>query len=80
MIVVGIVVAITIGLGDKLDKFVAILGSLCCTPIAFMFPSIFHYKACAETTRQKFIDLSIFGFGVAVMIYCTIQGVLNWNK
>jgi solute carrier family 36 (proton-coupled amino acid transporter) len=34
---------------DKLDKFLSIIGSLTCTPIAFILPALFHYKVCAET-------------------------------
>lgn len=50
-ILVGITVAITVLLGDKLDSFLAIVGALTCTPIAFTFPGLFHYYVCAETTR-----------------------------
>jgi proton-coupled amino acid transporter len=40
-------VCLTIMLGDKLDKFLSVLGALTCTPIAFTFPALFHYKAAA---------------------------------
>lgn len=46
---VGFTVIVTILLGKKLDQFLSIIGSLFCTPIAFTFPAMFHYKACAET-------------------------------
>lgn len=41
-LIVAFVVFITIMLGQKLDKFLSILGALACTPVAFMFPSLFH--------------------------------------
>jgi proton-coupled amino acid transporter len=41
---------VTILLKQKLDKFIAILGAVSCTPVAFMGPALFHYKACAEST------------------------------
>lgn len=34
---------------DSLDKFLSISGALMCTPIAFILPAMFHYKAGAET-------------------------------
>ena len=79
-IIVGICVGFTILLGDKLDKFLSILGALCCTPIAFIFPAAFHLKACAESTPQKVIDISILVLGLAIMGYCTTTGLLNWNS
>ena len=77
MVMVGFVVILTVILEDKLDKFLAILGSLTCTPIAFMFPALFHFKCCAETPKQKCIDMIIFAFGSTVMVFCTGLGLLN---
>ena len=78
-ILVFLTVCLTILLGDKLDKFLSIVGALTCTPIAFTFPALFHLKACAESTADKVIDISLFLFSMAILIYCTLQGVLNWN-
>jgi proton-coupled amino acid transporter len=36
---------------NKLPEFLSIVGSLTCTPIAFILPALFHYKACATTVR-----------------------------
>ena len=46
---VATTVGICIGLGEKADKFVSILGAVSCTPVAFIFPAAFHYKICAKT-------------------------------
>ena len=48
-LLVGFIVIVTILLGQKLDKFLSLLGAITCTPIAFSFPTLFHWKACAET-------------------------------
>lgn len=77
-LMVGFTVTITILLGDKLDKFLSILGALTCTPIAFSFPALFHYRACAETKIQKFIDLSLLIISLIIMVYCTSLGIKNW--
>lgn len=76
--IVAFTCGFTVLLGNKLDKFLSILGALCCTPIAFIFPSIFHFKVCAETNIQKAIDLSIFVLGLGIMGYCTTTGLINW--
>lgn len=80
MLLVGFVVILTVLLKQKLDKFLSILGALTCTPIAFTFPAIFHYKACAETTCQKAIDLTLVVISIAALIFCTSLGVINWNS
>ena len=76
--VVCLVVIMTILLGDKLDKFLAILGSVTCTPMAFTFPALFHLKACAETPKQKFIDIFILVLSIIIFFYCTFKGLQDW--
>jgi proton-coupled amino acid transporter len=71
---------LTIMLGDKLDKFLSILGALTCTPIAFTFPALFHLKAVAETTAQKVVDILLIVFSLIILVYCTYKGLVNWNE
>ncbi|CAO3617315.1 unnamed protein product [Cunninghamella echinulata] len=66
------------GSGD-LDKFVSLVGSLCCVPLCFIFPPLFHLKAIANTWRQKLIDISIFIFGVCSMTYTTGITIALWS-
>ena len=80
MLLVGFVVVLTVLLKQKLDKFLSILGALTCTPIAFTFPAVFHYKACAETTTQKAIDLTLVILSLVILVFCTSLGVINWNS
>ena len=70
---------LTIMLGDKLDKFLSILGALTCTPIAFTFPALFHLKAVAETTVQKVTDILLIVVSLGILVYCTWKGLSNWN-
>ena len=79
-VMVAITVLVTIGLKDKADKFLSILGSVSCTPVAFIFPAAFHYKVCAKTRSQQIIDLSLVFLWVGLGIYCTVLGVQDWNE
>jgi len=63
---------------NKLDDFLAIVGSLTCTPIAFILPGLFHYKACADTPKQKYIDLTIVVFSTFILVFCTTYAVVAW--
>ncbi|KAF8980131.1 neutral amino acid transporter [Entomortierella lignicola] len=70
------VISFAIG-GPNLDKFVSFVGSVACMPLCFIFPALFHYKACAKTIKEKALDISLGIFGVVVMIftmYITIRG------
>jgi proton-coupled amino acid transporter len=72
-------VCLTVTLGDKLDKFLSIVGALTCTPIAFTFPALFHLKSVASTPFEKFTDILLIGFSMIVLVYCTYEGIVNWS-
>jgi len=78
-VVVLLCIALTLLLGQKLDKFLSILGALTCTPIAFIFPALFHYKAAAETTRQKVTDILIVVVTGGLGLYCGTVSIIAWN-
>jgi amino acid permease len=77
-LLVAFIVMVTVALGEKIDKFLSILGALTCTPIAFSFPTLFHYKACAKTPIEKTKDMALFGLSMVILIYCTTLSVMNW--
>jgi len=77
-IMVAFTIVISLLMGEQLDKFLSINGSLFCTPIAFILPTLFHYKLVAETKSQKNVDIAILVLAVVIMIFCTIYGVINW--
>lgn len=65
--------------GSKdLDKFVSVIGSVCCVPLCFLFPPMFHYKAIARTVKQKVIDVLIIIFAIVCMTYTTMVTVSLW--
>ncbi|ORX59396.1 hypothetical protein DM01DRAFT_1365946 [Hesseltinella vesiculosa] len=76
-IVVVCAVVATAGSQD-LDKFVSVIGSVCCVPLCFLFPPLFHYRAIATTFRQKAIDLSIIAFSLVCMVYTTMITISLW--
>ena len=78
-VLVGITVVLTLAIGKKLDKFLSIVGSLTCTPIAFTFPALFHLKACAETPKQKAIDMTIIVLSFVILFFCTFLGFYHWG-
>jgi proton-coupled amino acid transporter len=71
---------IAIAGSNDLDKFVSLVGSLCCVPLCFLFPPLFHYKAIAATWRQKVVDVLIILFGLSSMIYTTGITISLWSQ
>jgi len=71
---------IAIGGSGDLDKFVSLVGSLCCVPLCFIFPPLFHLKAIAKSWRQKTIDITILIFGIVSMTYTTGITIALWSQ
>lgn len=63
-----------------LDKFVSLVGSVCCVPLCFLFPPLFHLKAVAKSWREKAIDIAIIIFGTVSMIYTTGITIALWSQ
>lgn len=77
-ILVLFTIVVSIAMAKQLDKFLAILGAIGCTPIAFTLPTLFHYKLLAKTKREKYIDISVIVFSLIIMVFCTAFGVYSW--
>ncbi|ORX54587.1 hypothetical protein DM01DRAFT_1321976 [Hesseltinella vesiculosa] len=70
--------AVSFGVGaDGLGKFVALVGSVACMPLCFVFPGLFHMKI-AKTKFQKLVDVILIVFGVAMAIYTIVVNVESW--
>lgn len=78
LLVVGTVI-FTMSISSRINKFIGLLGSFTCTPVAFTFPAAFHYKAVAETRGQKCLDLSIVILSIVAMFVTGIYGLISFN-
>ncbi|KAG0039389.1 neutral amino acid transporter [Podila clonocystis] len=64
--------------GPNLDKFVSFVGSVACIPLCFIFPALFHYRACAKTVRAKITDVLLGLLGVAAMVFTLYITIRSW--
>ncbi|KAF9115645.1 neutral amino acid transporter [Mortierella sp. AM989] len=71
------VVSFIVG-GPNLDKFVSFVGSVACMPLCFIFPAMFHYKACAKTTKAKVLDIIMGVVGIIAMIFTLYITIRSW--
>lgn len=77
-----------------LDKFVALVGSFACVPLVYVYPvcsvlasalqmlmppqALLHYKAIANSKKQRITDVTLVVFGLVVMVYTTALTVKSW--
>ncbi|KAL0142593.1 transmembrane amino acid transporter protein-domain-containing protein [Mucor lusitanicus] len=70
--------AVSFGVGSGgLDKFVALVGSIACMPLCFIFPGMFHYKV-AKSKKAKFFDIILVIWGWGIMIYTMYVNINSW--
>ena len=72
-------VIIALTLEESLDKLMSIVGSVTCTPIAFILPTAFHLHLIASTWKQKAIDWIIIIISTFIMIFLTVFTFMTWN-
>ncbi|KAI7823539.1 transmembrane amino acid transporter protein-domain-containing protein [Gamsiella multidivaricata] len=64
--------------GPNLDKFVSFVGSVACMPLCFIFPAMFHYKACAKTLKAKIGDWIMGVVGIIAMVFTLYITIRSW--
>lgn len=70
--------AVSFAVGSSgLDKFVALVGSLACMPLCFIFPGMFHFLV----TKRKWAkvgDVILVLWGISIMIYTLYVNINSW--
>ena len=74
LVVVGCAMISWAGARD-LDKFVSLVGSVACVPLAFILPSALYLKAVARTKFQMISSIAIIVFGLTMMAFTSVQTV-----
>ncbi|CAI2365133.1 unnamed protein product [Moneuplotes crassus] len=77
-LVVFITFFIGIYLEDTLDRLLSVVGSLTCTPVAFIMPAVFHLQLVAESKIAKRIDYSIIVLGLTLLVCITSYTIISW--
>ena len=73
-------VATCMGVGQGVDKFISLSGTVACTPISFFLPAMFHLKLAGELTKkERYIDYAIILLSILILIFCTGFTLWTWN-
>jgi proton-coupled amino acid transporter len=78
-ILVGFTIIVGLWLEDSLDRLMSLVGSLACTPVAFIMPAIFHLTLVAESTIVKVFDSFILLIGFVLLFFMTGNTLMTWN-
>lgn len=68
---------ISIAGSANLDRFVALIGSVACVPLVYVYPPFLHYRAVAITKTEKAMDIGLMVLGTVGMVYTTAITVLS---
>jgi proton-coupled amino acid transporter len=74
---VAVCVGISIAGSEDLDRFVALIGSVACIPLVYLYPAYLHYRGVAESRMAKIGDITMMVVGTVCMIYSTTITILN---
>ncbi|TQS36397.1 hypothetical protein Golomagni_03155 [Golovinomyces magnicellulatus] len=61
----------------NLDKFVAIVGSIACVPLVYIYPPMLHLKSVAQSRFHIFTDSLLCVGGFIIMIYTTALTLMS---
>lgn len=73
IIVIVTIVGGILSIGD-FQKFMALAGSIICTPVSIMFPPLFHFKLYKgiQPAWRSFLDIAVLITGVVVALLILI--------
>ncbi|KAM3589855.1 hypothetical protein VKS41_000709 [Umbelopsis sp. WA50703] len=70
---------IAYGGASDLDKFVSLIGSVCCCPLSLIFPPMFHLRAVPHLPKWRYmLDYILIWFGVFVMFFTMYNTASQW--
>ena len=79
MAVAAVATICAVVLASKLDKFLGLMGSMLCAPLALFFPAVAHLKILAKTKTEKAVDIALIIIAVCIFFFCSTQTILAWN-
>ncbi|EHY58850.1 hypothetical protein HRR83_001891 [Exophiala dermatitidis] len=62
---------------SNLDRFVALIGSVCCVPLVYIYPPLLHYLGVARSSWAKAGDIAFVVLGLGCMVYTSVITLKN---
>lgn len=77
--IVAVTLAVSYLGSSQLNNLVALVGCFACTPLAFIFPCVFHLKLIPQTLYTRVSNWLIIIFGCGVFVFSTYQAIAGWS-
>ncbi|KAK4142721.1 transmembrane amino acid transporter protein-domain-containing protein [Dichotomopilus funicola] len=61
----------------NLDRFVALIGSVACVPLVYVYPAYLHWKGVATKRWVKWGDIALMVLGMVGMVYTSTVTIVN---
>jgi proton-coupled amino acid transporter len=65
---------------SNLDKFVALIGSVACVPLVYIYPAYLHLYGVAESRLAKAGDITMMVVGLVAMVYTASITIVRWSE
>ena len=65
---------------SNLDKFVALIGSVACVPLVYIYPAYLHLKGVADSNLAKAGDVLMMVVGLVAMVYTASITIVRWSE
>jgi len=62
----------------SVQALVALIGSFCCVPLAFIFPVMCYMKLCNPTPGEQILLGAVLGLGIVLFVYTSYTAVQAW--
>ncbi len=79
-ILIALCVTICILLGNAIDKFNSIVGTITATPVVFIIPCLAHNKLCSPNKLNFWLNNLVIFIAFLVLIIGTTFTIETWNK
>ncbi|KAI8047615.1 transmembrane amino acid transporter protein-domain-containing protein [Thamnidium elegans] len=63
---------------NDLDKFISLIGSVCCCPLSLIFPPLFHLALPGTKGWKRMVDMVLIVFGAFVMLFTLYNTTRQW--
>jgi proton-coupled amino acid transporter len=78
--VVATTLAVAYAGAPQLDNLVALVGCFACTPLAFVFPALFHARLVPRTAYYNVTNAAIIALGIGVFFFSTYEAIATWSS
>ena len=77
--ILAALILLAVGLADKVDKYISIVGSVLCSMLAYILPALIHYQLTPDISfAGKASSLVIVVVGVFVGILNLVIAIQQW--